>query len=120
MSKNKNYEKLAIFGIFRNMDEGANLLVLNFPIGSIFGIDESIWKITQKFRGVRNVPPGFHYIFYSSVDKKGEISVRKGFFEFFQEGNIYPIVWDDENEDINTLLTSDDLERLQFRNAHDK
>ncbi|KII66076.1 Protein AAR2 [Thelohanellus kitauei] len=97
------------------MGDCAGLLALNFSLGSIFGIDKNIWKITNNFRGVRAISPGAHYIFYSSVDVKGNISQRKGFIQYFLPGKIYVIVWNEINEDIEQNLSDSDTERLEFQ-----
>ena len=44
--------------------EGAVLLFLNMPEGSEFGIDYNSWTVGPKFRGVKMIPPGIHYIYY--------------------------------------------------------
>ena len=44
--------------------EGAILLLLNMPEGSEFGIDYNSWTVGPKFRGVKMIPPGIHYIYY--------------------------------------------------------
>jgi A1 cistron-splicing factor AAR2 len=44
--------------------EGATLVFLGVPQGTEFGIDMKSWNTGDKFRGVKMIPPGFHYIYY--------------------------------------------------------
>lgn len=44
--------------------EGAVLLLLDMPEGSEFGIDYNSWTTGPKFRGVKMIPPGLHFIYY--------------------------------------------------------
>ncbi|KAF4668843.1 a1-alpha2 repression [Perkinsus olseni] len=58
---------------------GGVLLVLEFPVGSYFGIDKHVWQVGPRFMGVHLIPYGVHYVFYSEE----EMSPRTGFFVFF-------------------------------------
>ena len=49
--------------------EGATVVILNMPKGTEFGIDYNSWEVGPKFRGVKMIPPGIHFLHYSSVDK---------------------------------------------------
>lgn len=44
--------------------EGATLVTLNVPSGTEFGIDLKSWNTADKFKGIKMIPPGFHYIHY--------------------------------------------------------
>jgi AAR2 protein. len=44
--------------------EGATLLILDVPLGTEFGIDLKSWNTGKKFKGVKMIPPGLHYIYY--------------------------------------------------------
>ena len=43
---------------------GATLLILDVPEGTEFGIDYNSWTVGPKFKGVKMIPPGFHFVFY--------------------------------------------------------
>ena len=45
-------------------NEGATFVLQNMPEGSEFGIDYNSWTTGPKFRGVKMIPPGIHYIYY--------------------------------------------------------
>lgn len=44
--------------------EGATLVILDVPQGTEFGIDYNSWTVGPKFKGVKMIPPGFHFVFY--------------------------------------------------------
>lgn len=44
--------------------EGATLVFLDVPRGTEFGIDMKSWNTGEKFRGVKMIPPGPHYVYY--------------------------------------------------------
>ena len=44
--------------------EGATFVLMGMPEGSEFGIDYNSWAVGPKFRGVKMIPPGVHFIYY--------------------------------------------------------
>ena len=48
----------------RLFEEGAFLVLLDVPEGTEFGIDYNCWNVGPKFKGVKMIPPGFHFVFY--------------------------------------------------------
>jgi A1 cistron-splicing factor AAR2 len=44
--------------------EGATLVFLDVPQGTEFGVDMKSWNTGDKFKGVKMIPPGLHYIYY--------------------------------------------------------
>lgn len=45
-------------------EEGATLFFLDVPIGTEFGIDFNSWNTGEKFKGVKMIPPGIHFVYY--------------------------------------------------------
>lgn len=45
-------------------EEGAALVLLDVPARTEFGIDYNYWTVGPKFKGVKMIPPGFHFVFY--------------------------------------------------------
>ena len=45
-------------------EEGATLVFLDVPEGTEFGIDCNSWEVGPLFKGVKMIPPGFHFIYY--------------------------------------------------------
>lgn len=75
---------------------GAFLVINGVPEGTEFGIDYGSWTVGPKFRGLKMIPPGLHFIFFSSVSKEGTVAPRVGFFHHFQSGEVS--VWDYKKE----------------------
>ena len=44
--------------------EGAVLVLLGVPERTEFGVDYNCWSVGPKFKGVKMIPPGFHFIFF--------------------------------------------------------
>ncbi len=48
-------------------EEGAFLFLLGVPIGTEVGIDFNSWRTGEKFKGIKMIPPGIHYIYYRQI-----------------------------------------------------
>lgn len=92
----------------RLFNEGAIFIFLNVPEGTEFGIDMKSWNTGENFRGVKMIPPGIHYIFYSSVDSTGDIAPRSGFFYNFRKGEVLVKKWDSKLEDLSKEIVSEE------------
>ncbi|CAH2012783.1 unnamed protein product [Acanthoscelides obtectus] len=94
-------------------EEGAIFVFLNVPEGTEFGIDMKSWNTGEKFRGVKMIPPGLHYIFYSAVSNTGDTAPRTGFFHNFRKAEVLVKKWDQVNECVSAETVSDeDIVRL--------
>lgn len=95
-------------------DYGAILLVLNVPLGTEFGIDMKSWTSGHKFKGIKMIPPGYHFIYYNAVNKHGDVAPRLGFFHNFQSQEILVKIWNSEREELEDKnLTDEELENLK-------
>jgi len=83
---------------------GAFLIVDDMPQGTEFGVDYASWSIGPKFRGLKMIPPGLHFVFYSAVSKEGTVAPRTGFFHCFKEKEILVKRYDTLQE---TIVDSD-------------
>ncbi|CAG8476395.1 10557_t:CDS:2 [Funneliformis mosseae] len=97
-------------------NQGAFLLFLNAPEGLEFGIDYNSWKIGPKFKGLKLIPPGLHFVFYSTSDKTGTSGLRTGFFKFYESKEIVIKDWDHALEDVkkSEQLDPEQIERLKI------
>ena len=43
------------------------LIILDMPVGTEFGIDYNSWHVGPKFKGVKMIPPGLHFVYYRFV-----------------------------------------------------
>ena len=81
--------------------EGAALVVLGVPPATEFGIDMNSWNTGEKFCGVKMIPPGVHYVYFSSVNvSTRSTSPRTGFFHVFGRGDVLVKRWEAETEDM--------------------
>ena len=85
------------------VSEGGTLLFLDFPIGNEFGIDMNVNKTGEKFRGVKMIPPGLHFVHFSTVNASHKsVGPRSGFFQVFKKHDFIAKQWDARDEDIST------------------
>ena len=95
------------------LSEGAVLVVQDLPVGTEFGLDYNSWHVGPRFRGVKMVPPGPHFIFTSatqlgrsSVDDDGrlvrrpETAPRTGTFRVLERRQVAVYRWDAALEDL--------------------
>ncbi len=47
--------------------EGGTLVLFDVPEGTEIGIDYKSWNTGPKFKGIKMIPPGFHFIYYRWV-----------------------------------------------------
>lgn len=59
------------------------MLLLDAPEGMQFGIDNQIWLIGPLFKGVKCIPSGAHFVYFSLKDE--EYGSRMGFFVFVKD-----------------------------------
>ena len=89
--------------------EGAFLLLFDVPEGTDFGIDWNSWTTGSKFQGVKMIPPGIHFVFYSAVSKfDGSSAPRTGFFHFFKSQEIVIKRWNSAQEELVDELKNDE------------
>ncbi|XP_006611900.1 protein AAR2 homolog [Apis laboriosa] len=94
--------------------EGATLITLNVPSGTEFGIDLKSWNTADKFKGIKMIPPGFHYIHYSAIDEFGEAKPKVGFFHTFKKSEFLVKHWDTTEEDLSSeIVEQETVERLK-------
>lgn len=55
------------------------LLFLDAPQNLEFGIDYNVWKTGPKFKGLKGIPPGVHFVYYN-IASHSATSFRSGFF----------------------------------------
>ncbi|XP_057872677.2 uncharacterized protein LOC131078866 isoform X2 [Cryptomeria japonica] len=92
---------------------GASLLLLNVPPSTNFGIDTQMFIVGSNFKGIKMIPPGPHFIYYSGVSRYGnESSPVIGFFIFVAPSEVIVKQWDVQEERLVKL--ADDCEEERF------
>ncbi|CAG9533150.1 unnamed protein product [Cercopithifilaria johnstoni] len=90
-------------------ENGAFMVFLNVPQTTEFGIDYKSWHVGPKFLGLKMIPPGIHFIFFSV-----KTAPRIGFFHHFKEKEILLRKWDPIREDmIIEPCSADEIERIR-------
>ncbi|TPP65844.1 hypothetical protein FGIG_06945, partial [Fasciola gigantica] len=88
------------------------LILRDVPENTELGIDMKFWRIGKNFRGIKEIPLGFHYIYYSAVNADNKFGQRTGFGIWVSQPGFIVKQWISEEEDfINVQLTTADLER---------
>ncbi|KAF2712306.1 hypothetical protein K504DRAFT_499409 [Pleomassaria siparia CBS 279.74] len=88
------------------------VLLLDLPSSALGGIDLLSFTTTHKFRGVKNLPPGLHFVFVASDTS---LSVRHGAWFYVSPGAGSPQVfikkWDAATEDLIAATQQTDVLR---------
>nr|CAB3486445.1 unnamed protein product [Digitaria exilis] len=79
--------------------KGSTLLLLDVPQRTLFGIDTQVFSVGPKFKGMKMVPPGPHFIYYCSSSRSGsEFAPTVGFFLTTQPTEVIVRKWDPQEE----------------------
>ncbi|XP_053994996.1 protein AAR2 homolog [Hylaeus volcanicus] len=89
--------------------EGSTLVVLNVPSGTEFGIDLKLWNTENDFKGIKVIPPGFHYVHYSAVNEFGETAPKIGFLHTFKKSEFLVRRWDVKGEDLSSEVAPEEV-----------
>ncbi|KAI8372918.1 A1 cistron-splicing factor [Radiomyces spectabilis] len=95
---------------------GGFLLFFNAPPNLEFGIDYNAWTVGPLFKGVKLIPPGLHFIYFSATSKEGVQGIRTGFFKYFESQEVVVREWNPASEDLRdeTELDPDQVERYRL------
>ena len=94
--------------------EGATFVLLDVPPGTEIGVDMKSWNVGEKFLGIKMIPPGVHYVYYSSVNlAQKTVAPRTGFFHIFSRGEILIRRWRRDHEEVVDSVSKEDKERIK-------
>uniref|UniRef100_A0A1J3CVF5 Protein AAR2-like protein n=1 Tax=Noccaea caerulescens TaxID=107243 RepID=A0A1J3CVF5_NOCCA len=78
---------------------GATLLFLDVPQHTIIGLDTQMFSVGPNFKGIKMIPPGIHFVFYSSSTRDGkEFSPTIGFFVDVGPSQVIVRKWNQQDE----------------------
>ncbi|KAF8048252.1 hypothetical protein N665_2591s0007 [Sinapis alba] len=78
---------------------GASLLFLDVPQHTLIGIDTQMFTVGPAFKGIKMIPPGIHFVFYSSSTRDGkEFSPTIGFFIDVAPSQVIVRKWNQQDE----------------------
>uniref|UniRef100_A0A1L8DGU0 Protein AAR2 homolog n=1 Tax=Nyssomyia neivai TaxID=330878 RepID=A0A1L8DGU0_9DIPT len=93
---------------------GAFLIIAGVPPKTEFGIDCCKFVIAEKFRGVKMIPPGPHFVYCASVGPFGDVAPRVGFIHYFREREILIREWDPATEELRIRTKGNEVVEKQF------
>lgn len=96
---------------------GAILIVAGCPVGTELGIDLNAYKVDERFRGVKMIPPGVHYVYTASQGVQGDTALRTGFMHFFRPQEVVIREWNPENEELRQRTVGDPA--VETKRIHD-
>lgn len=102
----------------RLFEEGATLVLLDVPLGTELGIDCKSWQVGPRFKGVKMIPPGLHFLHYCSANSPscgGEIGPKTGLFVTLKPKDILLARWDPKEEDLDFSPSQDEEEVSRIR-----
>ena len=93
------------------METTAAVLILDLPPSALAGIDLLSFTTTQRFRGVKDLPPGWHFVFTGTSTA---FSIRHGIWFHVQDQHQLTITtWHQQHEQLSVV--TDEAERLRWR-----
>lgn len=94
--------------------EGATIVIFGVPEGTEFGIDSNSWQVGPRFKGVKMVPPGVHFIHYSAkrLGASAETGPRSGIFFYLEQKEIRLLNWDPREEEM-VAASQEEAEHLR-------
>ncbi|XP_051947671.1 protein AAR2 homolog [Xyrauchen texanus] len=97
-------------------EEGATLVLLGVPEGTELGIDYKTWTLGPRFRGVKMIPPGLHFLHYCSANTNGacgEIGPKTGLFLTLKPREVIVAHWNMREEDLDFSQNPDEVEQMR-------
>ncbi|XP_011021359.1 PREDICTED: protein AAR2 homolog [Populus euphratica] len=92
--------------------QGATLLLLDVPQYTIVGIDTQMFSVGPAFKGIKMIPPGPHFVYYSSSSKDGkQFSPIVGFFVDAAPSEVIVRKWNQQEERL-VKVPEDEEERF--------
>ncbi|KAI4307626.1 hypothetical protein L6164_030794 [Bauhinia variegata] len=81
------------------VQHGVTLLLLDVPQYTLVGIDTQMFSVGPAFKGIKMIPPGPHFVYYSSSSRDGkEFSPITGFFNDIGPSEVIVRKWDQQEE----------------------
>lgn len=96
-------------------ETGAFLIIAGVPEKTEFGIDLCSYTVGEKFRGVKMIPPGAHFVYTAAKGLYGDASSRIGFMHYFKCQEIVIREWDNDKEELRIRTTGNKDEVTRIR-----
>ncbi|KAJ0100279.1 hypothetical protein Patl1_21327 [Pistacia atlantica] len=93
---------------------GVTLLLLDVPQYTLVGIDTQVFSVGPAFKGIKMIPPGVHFVFYSSSTRDGkEFSPIIGFFVDAGPSEVIVRKWEQQEERLVKVLEDEEERYVQ-------
>ena len=92
------------------METTAAVLLLNLPPSALAGIDLLSFTTTPRFRGVKDLPSGWHFVFTGTSTT---FSLRHGIWFRVNDRELTVTSWHQQNEQLS--IVTDEAENLRWR-----
>ncbi|KAM3393488.1 hypothetical protein ACQJBY_014289 [Aegilops geniculata] len=90
--------------------KGVTLLLLDVPQHTLLGLDTQVFSVGPRFRGIKMVPPGPHFLHYCSPSRHGnEFAPTVGFFLTTHPSQVVVRKWDAQEERLVTLSEEEEI-----------
>lgn len=93
------------------------LLLLNSPKNMRLGIDHQSWQIGAKFKGIKAIPAGPHYIHYSLEDEGHQYKIS--FFVFVKPNSATCRKWNDKRHQFVKMSEEEEEAYIEGIKNHD-
>ncbi len=97
-------------------EEGATLVLLGVPQGSVLGLDYKSWTLGPRFRGVKMIPPGLHFLHFCSASTSeacGDVGPKMGLFLSLKPREVLVAHWNPREEDLEFSRDPEEAERIR-------
>merc|ERR550539_534063 len=110
LGENKHLDSDTARSLF---EVGANLFMLDVPMNTEIGVDMNSWNTGPNFKGIKMIPPGVHFVYWSAVSKEGQTAPRSGFFHNFRTKEVLVKKYNPEQETFEDVHDEETIHRLQ-------
>ncbi|KAB8094769.1 hypothetical protein EE612_022079, partial [Oryza sativa] len=90
--------------------KGATLLLLDVPQRTLLGVDTQVFSVGPKFKGIKMVPPGPHFLYYCSPNRHAnEFAPTVGFFLTTHPSEVIVRKWHAQEERLIKLREEEEI-----------
>lgn len=113
----QNFPKMIDSDLARQLFEhGAVLIIAGVPNGTEFSMDCSKNVVAERFRGVKMIPPGPHFVSCASRGPYGDVAPKVGFIHYYRQQEIIIREWNEDTEELNVRTKGDsEMEKQRIR-----
>eukprot|EP00878_Enallax_costatus_P021228 GHUV01022468.1.p1 GENE.GHUV01022468.1~~GHUV01022468.1.p1 ORF type:complete len:165 (+),score=24.58 GHUV01022468.1:623-1117(+) len=90
---------------------GASILLLNVPLGTPIGLDQQVFLTGPRFKGIKMIPPGTHFVSYQALGKDGSLGPPVSTLVSLTSKQVLVRRWDPATEGLVPLGDEDEEAR---------